>query len=114
MPFSTRAVFDPIRELAFGSISGTYAAIGSALTVQGRVIKITNGTNVPLYISTNGVTDYDKIPANGFALYDLSTNKIRDDGLFIPVGTIFYAREDASSPTSGSIWITVIYGEGGV
>ena len=114
MPYSTKATFDPIRELAFGSISGTYAAIGSALTVQARIVKITNGTNVPLYISIDGVVDDDKIPANGFALYDFATNKIRDDGLFIPVGTIFYAKEDSASPTTGSIWVTVIYGEGGV
>ena len=114
MAYGTRADFDSIRELAFGSISGTFAAIGSALTVHGRIIKITNGTNVPLYISLDGVNDQDKISANGFVLFDLSTNKIQDDGLFISIGTVFYAREDTASPTSGSIWVSVIYGQGGV
>lgn len=114
MAYGTRADFDVLRELAFGSISGTYAAIGSALTVHGRIIKVTNGTNVPLYISTDGVNDHDKIPANGFALYDFSSNKIRDDGLFIPIGTIFYTKEDTASPTTGGIWVSVVYGQGGV
>lgn len=113
MAFGTRAAFDPIREIAFGSISGTYAAIGSGLTQHARIVKITNGTNAPMYISTDGVNDEDKIPANGFVLYDFSTNRIRDDGLFIPIGTIFYVKQD-TAPTSGSVWVTVIYGEGGV
>lgn len=113
MAYGTRANFDALRELAFGSISGSYAAIGTALTVHGRVIKITNGTNAPMYISTDGVNDQDKIPANGFVLYDFSTNKIRDDGLFIPVGTVFYVKQD-TAPTSGSVWVTVVYADGGL
>lgn len=113
MAFGTRAAFDDLRELAFGSISGTYAAIGTALTDHARIVKITNGTNAPMYISTDGVNNEDKIPPNGFVLYDFSTNRIRDDGLFIPIGTIFYVKQD-TAPTTGSVWVTVIYGEGGV
>lgn len=113
MAYGTRAAFDPLRELAFGSISGSYAAIGTALTDHARIVKFTNGTNAPMYISLDGTTDYDKIPANGFALYDFSTNRIRDDGLFVPVGTIFYVKQD-TAPSSGSVWVSVIYGQGGV
>lgn len=113
MAYGTRAAFDAIRELDFGSISGSYAAIGTAISEHARIVKITNGTNAPMYISTDGVSDEDKIPPNGFALYDFSTNRIRDDGLFVPIGTIFYVKQD-TAPTTGSVWVTVIYGEGGI
>ena len=51
--------------------------------------------------------------ANSFLIIDLSTNKIRDDGLFLAIGTQFYVKQ-VTGPSSGSVWIEVIHGEGGV
>lgn len=113
MAYGKRAAFEPLREIAFGSITGSYQAVGSAVSDNVRMIKITNGTNAPMYISLDGSTDHEKVPAAGYVLYDFSTNKIRDDGMFLPVGTVFYVKQD-SAPSSGNLWIAVVYAQGGV
>lgn len=113
MAYGTRATFDSIREVAFGSITASFTALGSALSNHGRVIKLTNGTNAPIYVSIDGVNAFDKIPANGYLLIDFATNRIRDDGLFIAIGTQFYIRYD-TAPTSGAFWMSTVYAEGGV
>lgn len=114
MAFGTKVRFEAVRELAFGGITGTYAAVGTALTDHARLVTITNSTDVEMYISLNGTTDHLRLASNSFKLYDFSANKIRDDGLFVPVGTIFYVRDVAAAAASGAVWIEVMYATGGV
>lgn len=114
MAFGTKATFDAVRELAFGGISATYAPVGGALTDHARVVRFVNGTDVQVYISLNGATDHIRMAANSFLIVDFSTNRIRDDGLFVSVGTIFSARQVAGAAGSGAVWIEVISSLGGV
>lgn len=114
MAYGTRAVLAPVRELAFGSISGAYAAVGTRLTDHARLIRFVNGTDAQLYVSFDGTTDQIRMAANSFFIMDFSANKVRDDGLFVPVGTIFYTKQVSGAPTSGSIWIEVVSAAGGV
>jgi hypothetical protein len=44
----------------------------------------------------------------------LTTNKVKDDGLFLDVGTIFYVKEVSVTPTSGDVWIEILYADGGI
>ena len=113
MAFGTRAVFDAVREVAFGGISGTYAVIGGPLTDHARVVIFTNSTNAEVYISADGVNNNFRMAANSFKLIDFSSNKIRDDGLFVSVGTQFYVKQ-VTAPSSGAVWIEVISATGGV
>jgi len=99
---------------AFGGISGNYAAVGTALTDHARIIRFVNATDAQLYVSLDGSTNHIRMAANSFFLLDFSTNRIRDDGLFVPVGTIFYTKQVSGAAGSGSIWIEVISGAGGV
>ncbi len=104
-----RAKFEELRSIAFGSISGAYTAIGSALDNPARLIKITNTTDADMLISINGIDDHDIIPAFGFALYDLASNRTNLSGsLDFQIGEIFYVKE-VSAPTEGSVYLTVIY-----
>ena len=114
MAYGTRATFDAVRELAFGSISGTYAALGGALTDHARVVCMSNSTNAEVYISVDGVNNNFRLAANSFRLIDFSSNKVRDDGLFVSVGTIFYVKQVSGAPGSGSVWIEVTFATGGV
>lgn len=114
MAFGTKAQIDAVRELAFGSISGSYATLGTPITEHARVVIFTNTTNADIYISLNGTTNNLRLAANGFKLIDFSTNKIRDDGLFISSGTQFYAKQVSGAPTQGAVWVEVIYAIGGV
>lgn len=114
MAYGIRAQFDAVREVAFGGISGTYAAIGTALTDHARIIRIANSTNAEIYVSLDGTTNNFRLAINSFALFDFSTNKIRDDGLFVAVGTQFYVKQVSGAPTSGSVWVESIFATGGV
>lgn len=105
------ARFDEIRELAFGSISGTYTTVGAPLDFNWREFRISNTTDTGIYISANGTTDNFYLPANSFVLWDLSTNAQPvnvTDTFVLAVNTQFYARSDGS-PSSGAVRIEGIY-----
>ena len=113
MAFGTRGVFDLIRELAFGGISGTYAAIGTPFGNHIRLLGITNTTDQEIYITFDGIGDNLRMARNSFKDYDISTNKIQDDGLFLASGTQIYIKEVSASVTEGDVWVEVLGAEGG-
>lgn len=108
MSLAVRANYDTLRSLAFGGISGTYAALGTAFTRPVRVFKIVNNTDGDMFISTDGATDMDFIPANSFCLYDLSSNREISAGLFeFPTGTQFYVKQ-STAPTKNAVYLVVL------
>lgn len=107
-----KVYFDTLRSLAFGSISGTYAAVGTALTVNPRIICITNKTQGDMIFSVTS-TNADGnlfIPAGSFKLFDLTANLVpgKDDSFVIAEGTQFYVKQ-VTAPTSGAVYIELIY-----
>jgi len=109
-PTAVRVQFDALRSLAYTGISGTYAKIGTAFGYPARMIKIANNTNEDVIISFDGTNDNDYIPANGFVLYDYCANMTEMGGYFFqPLGTQVYVKEASSGPSSGSVYVTMIY-----
>lgn len=106
------AKFEVLRSLAFGSISGTYAALGTPLEKRARLVKISNSTDAPILVSVNGVDDHDYVPAMGFVLYDIQSNQnhVHEDEYLFAIGTQFSIKQ-VSAPTSGSVYLTTLYGE---
>lgn len=108
-----RARFEALRVRAGLApvISNVYLAIGTPLTQPARIIKISNETDINVLITTDITLDMDFIPANGFILYDLGSNKASvSPTLEFARGTQFYVkRADAVDSTSGSVYLTVIY-----
>lgn len=105
---------DSLRSIAFGSISGSYAAVGSAIAHNWRIFKITNNTDGDMFISFDGTTDNLFVPMASFTLYDLSTNApplSEVDNLVLGVGTQFYVKQ-SSAPTRGSLYVEGIYAKG--
>ncbi len=101
---------DALRSKAAASITGSYTVLGTAFTHPMRLIKITNLTNGDLTISFDGVTDNELVPAGGFVLYDLCSNKNEPDQTFVfAIGTQVYVKGTAST---GSVYLTTIYGQG--
>lgn len=113
MAYGTRVAWDAVRELAFGGISGTYATIGTPLGDHVRIISLNNSTDQEVYISFDGSTDHLRMAQNSFKLFDISSNKIRDDGMFLASGTQISVREVLAAVTEGAVWIEVAFGEGG-
>lgn len=113
MAYGTKAAFEPLREVAFGSVNATYTALGGAFTDHVREIRIVNALNTAAYLSTDGTTDHIKMAPSSEYVIDLSTNKVRDDGLFLALGTQLYLKYD-TAPSSGSFWVETLYAQGGV
>lgn len=101
---------DGLRSLAAGSISGTYATVGTAFTHPMRLLKLINNTNGDLTISFDGVNDNDFVPAGGFTLYDLTTNKVQPDTTFVfQNGTQVFVK---GTPATGTFYVVAIFGQG--
>lgn len=108
-----KVYFDTLRSLAFGSISGTYAAVGTPLSVEGRIVCFTNRTLGDMIFSDDSTNASGQIivPAGSFKLYDMTANLVpgKDDSFVIAKGTQFYVKQVAA-PTSGSVYIEIVYG----
>ena len=113
MAFGTRVIFDAVREKDAATITISYTPLGTPFTDNVRLIDINNSMDQEIYISFDGTTDHLRMAQNSFKLFDLSSDKIRDDGLFLSVGTQLYIRFVGTTTSSGSVWAEVMYGEGG-
>lgn len=114
MVYGTRVGFEPIRESAFGAITGSFTALGVPTTEYVRLISLNNTTNADVYVSFDGVTNHLRLPATSFQLFDLSSNKIRDDGLFIAVGTQIYVKYVSTLGSTGAFFVECMHAEGDV
>jgi len=111
MAYGTRVSFEAVREIAFGAVSGSYAAVGSALAESSRLISFNNGLDAAVYVSFDGVNDHLRVVANGFKLLDLTTNKVRDDGLFLARGSKIYIKQVSGAASAGDFWVETLYGD---
>ena len=101
---------ETVRSLAAGSIGAAYTGIGTAFAHPIRIIMVQNLTDESCMFSFDGVNDHFPLPANGFFLLDVTTNKTDQAGtLYIAEGTRLYVRE-LGSPTTGSVYVSVFYG----
>ena len=114
MNLAIRLACEPLRSRSFGSISGTYAGIGTSLNNPARILFVQNLTDVTLLFSFDGVNDHFILPSNGFLLLDVMGNKSIPGGAFyVGEGTRIYVKESSGAPTSGSACVTSFYGTEG-
>jgi hypothetical protein len=107
------AGYEDLRSLAFGGISGVYAAVGTPFENPVRMLKVTNLTDADLLISFNGVTDKDVIAAGSAFIYDYASNKAEPGGgLEQPAFQRLYVKQATAAPTLKSVYVTVIYASG--
>lgn len=110
MTYGIDAHFDTLRELLSASIANAYTAVGTPLTHEARMVQVNNSTDRALYISLDAATNIMRVPAGVTQNIEFCSNKVKDDGFFLPVGTQFYVnRTEAGATSSGSISIQVIY-----
>ncbi len=102
---------DIIRSLGFASISGTYATVGGPLAHPVRLICFTNTTDGDMFFSDNGVDNKLFIPAGGFKLFDITTNRYAAASQWVfQVGTQFSVKQ-STAPTKGAVYIECLWGE---
>lgn len=112
MSTDVKMAFETQRTLAFGSITGTFALIGSALLHPSRSLLFQNLTDVTVDFSDDGVNVKFSLPSNGFWVIDIATNKGEPAGdLQAAQGTRYYAKT-SGSPSLGAVNISSIYSVG--
>lgn len=79
-----------IREIAAGSITGSYQPLGGVFLQDAFCLWFTNNTNGDIYLSTDGVTDMKKFPNNSGRASDNKTND-----MYRKKGTQWYIRYDS-------------------
>ena len=108
MKNSIRLAAEAIRTVAFGGIGAAYAVIGTPITEAGEKIILQNTTDAPVFISLNGVTDHLFLPNSGQMIID---GVVSDEaGLFAAQGTQFWVKRAAGAPSTGSLYLSVLYG----
>jgi hypothetical protein len=110
---SQRTKFEPCRTLGFAAIGAGYVGVGTSIDHPARQIFIQNLTDTTLMFSFDGVDDHFPLPANGFFLDDITTNRTNQSGEYcISVGDRLYVRELIGVlPTNGAVYFTVIYAD---
>lgn len=106
-----RAYMEPLRSLAFGSISGSYAAIGTPTTHPVRLFCITNDTEGDMLFSLDGATDHMFLKAGSFKLFDVQSNISpgTEANFVFDSGTKFFVKQ-STAPVSGSVYVEIVYG----
>jgi hypothetical protein len=106
-----RLMIEPVRALAFGSISGTYMGVGTAISNPARIFWINNLTDTDLMCSFDGINDHFPLPHDSFVILDATSNKTFPVGFYLAEGTRLYVKELAGvAPAAGSVYFTVFYG----
>jgi hypothetical protein len=107
---SQRAQLEPLRSLAFGSISGSYAAVGTPFANPCRLICFSNNTEGDMFFSRDGSTDELFVAAGSFKLFDIASNQknTNQSDLVFEQGTQWYVKQ-STAPVSGAVYIEVLY-----
>lgn len=110
MSLAVQAKFDPMRKLAYTGITSAYAAVGAKLAHEARCLWINNNTDRELTFSFDGIDDHISLPSLGYFFWDITANRNRDHGYFLPVGKKLYVRTETINPTTGRVTLSVMYG----
>jgi len=95
---------DTLKSVSFGSITTSYANLGSALSQNWVQMVIKNTTDQTLLISENGTDDHYEIPSGTTEYYDFQTNAPDDKVSGKGIATQFQVKANAGElPTSGKI-----------
>jgi hypothetical protein len=104
---STVLLPDVLRSIAASTFTGSYQAVGTALTYGARIVKFTNLASVTVTLSWDGINDHEVLPANSFVLIDVSGAKENAQYIEVQVGTQFFVK---GSSGTGSFYISSYYG----
>lgn len=106
----SRANLETLRSLAFGSISGSYAAVGTPTDHPVRLFCITNNTQGDMFFSIDGVNDHLFVAATSYKLFDVQSNinPNKEDKYVFDQRTQFYVKQ-STAPVSGSVYIEIMF-----
>lgn len=114
MAYGINMVPDTLRSAAVGAILATYSAVGSAFAHPIRILLMQNLTDVGVLVSFDpGIAAGQfVVPANGFILLDITSDRVGVEGAFIEKGTQVYVKRLAGAGATGAFYVSVMYALG--
>jgi hypothetical protein len=112
MSLALRLLPEPASVLAYTTIGATYMSIGS-FSNPSRLLYLLSTLDEPVWISFNGIDNHIVLLNNGYFVLDVSSNQSFNQGLYIATGQRIYAKQVATTPTVGAIYMTTFYGANG-
>lgn len=113
MSLAVRLQVEPVRYLAAATIAaagGAFVGIGTAMTNPIRMFMLQNLTDAAVMFSLDGINSNFPLPANGYMLLDITSNKTLTTGFFLAEGQRVYASTLSTPPTTGFVYLSVFYG----
>ncbi len=109
--------FDAVRTAAIGVITSSYTMFGLPFAHAMRVLHFTNDTNGTYMISFDGVTDNFPVLAEGFVLYDLTSDQDANESFRYQNGSQMWIRyiiapTSTSGVQSDTFYAAAVYGRG--
>jgi len=108
MAYTSRLLYENLRSLDTAG-AAAYTALGTPLANQGTLIKMVNLSNKNLLISVDGTNDVDICPANGFWLYDVTSDSTIQSSIFTDKGRQYYVKTSDAAAGTGLVYLVVQY-----
>lgn len=107
---SYRFMMGELREMAFGSITNGYTAIGTGFGNSSLQFIVQNNTDVRIYFSIDGGTKNNfSLPPYSIWNSDVSANEQVGGPVKLPIGTVFSVKYGSAAPTLGYVEINNCY-----
>lgn len=103
----SQALVNAYQTLAFGSITSSFAAVGSAIGTPISMFRLINNTDGDMIFSIDGSTNQFFVPASSFVLYDVAANRSVSQN-FNLVGHIQFYVKYSSAPSKNSVYVESI------
>jgi hypothetical protein len=97
-----RIKWEPVREIAAGSITTSFQPLGGVFQRDSFRIWISNNTNGDVYLTDDGVNNKMKIPALSGRAYDNKTND-----MYLGTGTQWEIQWAGSAPGAPIGWVAM-------
>lgn len=99
MTYTARITWEPLRSIDSSTLTGSYQAVGTALTHQSYKCKVINNSTSLVTISIDGTSDIDVVPAGSFFLYDETVLGPGNNLPALPAGTQIFVKGSAGTGT---------------
>jgi hypothetical protein len=98
------------RSLAFGSISSSYANLGTPTTKAAYQVTVVNNTDALMIFSKDGgATDWIRLPGSSFGIWYFNGETEGKSKGRVQKGTQFQVKDAGSSASSGEVSISLEY-----
>lgn len=100
-----RGKFETARELAFGSITSSFTAIGTPFASNFGILYVQNFTDVVIdfSVSFDGLTTTFSLESGGKLTTDMFTNNMQ-----VSLGESAWCKYRSGAPTSGFVQVSVV------